>query len=70
MHLHFSKICECREYFGNLGLFFKFGTTHDAPGVVFVVNFTIHIPLILEMVQTKDSNNLPCSFQEFTNVKL
>lgn len=41
-----------------------------SPGGGMVINFTI-IPLILEMLQTKNGNHWPCNFQEeFINVKL
>lgn len=43
-----------------------FGPSNEAQwgGGVKDMNFTIKIPLIIEMFQTKNGNNLPCSFQE------
>lgn len=35
-----------------------------------VITFTIYIPLLLEILQTKNGNNWPCYFQEVKNKKL
>lgn len=60
MHLvFFYNMCRRTEYKKklNLAFFRSFGLTYEAPGGGMVINITINISLIQEMLPTKNDNN-------------
>lgn len=74
MHYVFSQhVLEKKIFFNTWPFLFfcLFGPANETPGGGMVIKIIIFIPLVLEMVQTKNGYVWPCCFQEeFKHVKL